>query len=179
MSMVNSKEKYALLDKLGLCHRCEKSKPLLNKKFCADCLEKISDYNAKHYDSKKAHEYQKKRKEQYQIKKNNGICVRCSKKATHGIYCYEHSIQAKRHNKKTSERRKREREDRGLIPQQRAKSGLCLRCGSPIDVEGYKLCSICIEQNRKNSKLADKSYWRKIESARYNNVKERRRKDVN
>lgn len=164
-------EKYDLLNELGLCHRCEKAKCAPNKKFCPACLEKIAIENARRYDPKKAHEYQERRKEIYKTKKEQGICVRCTKPATHGIYCYECSINAKRRNSKQAERRKRLRQERGLIPEHRKKSHLCLRCGQPLDDKGMMLCSKCIEENKKNSKLADKSYFRRLESERFKHEK--------
>lgn len=139
---MTSQEKYALLDKLNLCHKCEKVRPAPGKKYCFDCLDKISEQNAKRYDPQKAKEYQQRRREIYQKKKQQGICVRCSKPATHGLYCYECSIKAKRKNAATAERRKRERHDRGLIPDQRRELGLCLRCGNPAKNDGY--CPDCL-----------------------------------
>lgn len=173
---MTSKEKYLLLDKLKLCHRCEKKSPAPNRKFCFDCLDKIAKYNAVHYDSERAKEYQSRRRELYREKKEKGICVKCSKIATHGMYCYECSIKAKRHNQKTAERRKRERHERGLIPELRKNTGLCLRCGQSLNIEKSQFCSKCCEENRKNSTLADKSKWRKAEQIRYETVRQRRRK---
>lgn len=173
---MTGKEKYALLNKLNLCHRCEKAKAWQNRKFCPECLEKIAQYNAKKYNSEKAHEYQVRRREIYHQKKEQGICVRCQKKATHGLFCYEHSIEAKRHNAETAKKRKQQRHDRGLVTDYRIKNALCYRCGKPLDTINSKLCSACTEQNRENSKLADKSIWRRDEQARYNKGKEWRKK---
>ena len=139
---MTSQEKYTLLDKLNVCHKCEKAKPFPGKKYCAECLEKIAEYNARHYDPKKSKEYQVRRREIYRKKKEQGICVRCSKPATYGLYCYECLIRVKRKNAAIAERRKRERHDMGLIPEQRQKQGLCLRCGKPAD--GGKYCPDCM-----------------------------------
>lgn len=146
---------------------CEKAKVFEGKKYCQNCLEKIAMYNAKNYDKQKAHEYQRRRKEIYQEKKKKGICVRCSKKATNGLYCYEHSIYAKRRSKEIAKKRRIERLERGLIPEIREKNNLCLRCGNPLDLNGYKLCSKCIEENRKNSKIADKIKYKELQSKIY------------
>ncbi|WP_302128766.1 hypothetical protein [Bacteroides congonensis] len=173
---MDSKEKYALLTKHGLCHRCEKAAVFPGRKFCAECLEKISEYNARRYNSEKAREYQPRRRELYQQKKISGICVRCTKKATHGIYCYECSIKAKRNSAKTAERRKRERHERGLIPEMRKQKGLCLRCGKNLDVENSLLCAACCETNRINSALADKTAWRQWEQWRYEKNRQWREK---
>lgn len=139
---MTSKEKYALLDKLNFCHRCGKARPAPGRKFCFDCLEKIAEYNSKHYDPQKAKAYQSRRRQIYNQKKAQGICVRCNRRATHGLYCYECSIKVKRNNAATAKRRKQARHDRGLIPEQYRKMGLCLRCGRPADCGKY--CSDCM-----------------------------------
>ena len=139
---MTSQEKYAMLDSLNLCHKCEKARPAPGKKYCFDCLDKIAECNARRYDPQKAKEYQSRRREIYQKKKEQGICVRCSKPATYGLYCYECSIKAKRKNAATAEQRKRKRHNRGLIPEQRQKQRLCFRCGKPAN--GGKYCSDCL-----------------------------------
>lgn len=172
------KERIEWLDRHSFCHKCGKAKVAPHRKFCFDCLDKIREENAARYDPAKAHEYQKRRRELYAEKKETGICVRCSKEATHGLYCYEHSIQIKRNNAKKAAHRKRERHERGLIPEYRAINNLCVRCGNPLDIDGYKLCSACIKQNTENSKLADKSGWRALESARYEKNRNWREKHI-
>lgn len=162
---MNSQEKYAMLDQLNLCHRCEKARPAPGRKFCFDCLEKIAEYNAQHYSQKKAHEYQARRRVLYQEKKAAGICVRCSKPATHGIYCYECSIKAKRHNSKTAQKRKAERHEAGLVLERRKQNGQCLRCGSKAD-EGF-YCQKCLAQMKQAlDKAREKSPFREMERAR-------------
>lgn len=162
---MTSVEKYALLDKLRLCHRCEKARPAPGRKYCFDCLEKIAADNDKRYNSQKAKEYQLRRKEIYQQKKTQGICVRCSKPATHGLYCYECSIKVKRHNQGTAQRRKRERHERGLIPVKRTEQRLCLRCGDPATSGKY--CKDCLDEMLSAlNKGREKSPFRKMEQAR-------------
>lgn len=173
---VDSKQKYSLLDKLNLCHRCEKARPAPGRKYCFDCLDKIREYNEKKYDPLKAQEYQSRRRELYEQKKQKGICVKCSKPATHGLYCYECSIKAKKHNIKTAERRKAERHDRGLIPETRREQHLCLRCGEPLDTEKSQFCQKCSEQCGEFSRRADHSGWRKIEAERYEKGRRWRKK---
>lgn len=95
---------------------------------CLNCLDKIKEETRKNYDSEKARKYQEQRREIYREKKAAGICVRCRKTATHGMYCHEHSIEAKRHSQKRSQEEKNARRDRGLIPETRKKNGLCLWC---------------------------------------------------
>lgn len=132
------------LDQMNLCHKCRKERPAPGKKFCFNCLDKIREYNAERYDSQKAKEYQARRRQIYQEKKSAGICIRCNKKATHGLYCYEHSIEAKRRSQKRAQIRKRERHEQGLIPEQRTKDGKCLWCGEDA-VPGLQCC----EKHRK------------------------------
>lgn len=160
---MNSKnqERIALLDKLNLCHKCEKARQLSNRKFCAECLEKLQLINMKKYDPIKAHEYQARRRELYQEKKKNGICIRCSEKATHGLYCYRHSIQEKRKSKNNAQRRKRERHERGLIPEYRKEHNLCCYCGSPVENKQRhgRACNACAEKMSEYSYLGDKTFF--------------------
>ncbi len=154
---------YEWLTEHGFCHKCGKQKAAPHRKFCFDCLDKIREINAKTYDPVKAHEYQERRRELYQEHKENGICIRCSKPATHGLYCYEHFIKAKSHNMETAERRKRERHERGLIPDIRKREGLCLRCGQPV-LSDKLYCKNCYEDLLKSQKVASlKSPWRENE----------------
>lgn len=120
---------YEWLTEMGLCHRCRKEKTAPGKKFCFDCLDKTREYNRKRYDSQLAHEYQKRRRELYYQKKENGICIRCSKKATSGMYCYEHYLKEHRRSIKRANEKKEERHEKGLIPEKRRENGLCLWCG--------------------------------------------------
>lgn len=160
---------YEWLTKMGLCHKCRKEETAPGKKFCFDCLEKIRESNLKNYDPEKARQYQQRRRELYRQHKASGICVRCTKKATHGMYCYEHSIEAKRHSKCRAERRKIERNDRGLVPELRAKEGLCLWCGKPAE-PGISACaehSKIFSEAGKKGKNADevmKKFWKLMES---------------
>ena len=130
---------YEFLDSIGICHRCRKQKQAPGRKFCFDCLEKFREENARKYDAEKAKEYQKRRRELYQQKKTEGICIRCSKPATHGMYCYECSIKAKRHSNEMSQKRKRERHERGLVPDIRKEQGLCKWCGEKA-LPGLQCC---------------------------------------
>lgn len=157
------------LNEMGLCHKCRKERTAPGKKFCFDCLDKKRDENRKRYDSEKAKAYQARRRELYEWKKQAGICVRCSKPATHGMYCYEHSIQEKRKSQKRAQRAKIDRNERGLIPDQRKAEGLCLWCGN-LAAPGINAC----EEHRKKfseagkkAKDADeavKAFWKLMES---------------
>lgn len=44
---MTNEEKYALLDKLGLCHECHKAKQFSKWKYCPECIEKIAARNAR------------------------------------------------------------------------------------------------------------------------------------
>ena len=156
---------YEWLDKMNLCHRCRKARTAPHRKYCFDCLDKIREENKTRYNPKKAKEYQARRRELYAEKKQAGICVRCTKPATHGLYCYEHSIAAKRHNMQIAENRKIMRHERGLIPEYREKHGLCIRCGKKSNT---KYCSECMRNMRAAlDKGREKSPYREMEKARY------------
>ena len=146
---------YEWLTQMRLCHKCRKNKAAPNRKYCFDCLDKIRENNAKRYDPDRAKEYQKRRREIYREKKKNGICVRCNKKATHGMYCYEHYIKAHKRSAERAQNAKAERNDRGLIPTERRNKGLCLWCGEKA-VNGTNVCGrhskIFSDAGRKASK---------------------------
>lgn len=156
---------YEWLDKMHLCHRCRKARPAPRRKYCFDCLDKIRDENERRYDPQRAKAYQVRRRELYAKKKQDGICVRCSKSATHGLYCYEHMLEAKRHSARTAACRKAERHERGLVPDFRKGNGLCLRCGNATDgtycPECAKNMADALEKGRKNSP------FRRLEKLRY------------
>lgn len=116
---------------MNLCHKCRKARPAPERKFCFDCLEKIRAENARRYDPEKAKAYNQRRREIYREKKEAGICIRCRKPATHGLYCYEHYVGTKRREQINTARRKRENHERGLIPEYRRQNKLCLWCGRP------------------------------------------------
>lgn len=122
---------YSWLDAMGLCHKCGYRKKFPGRQFCPECLEKIAEINAKKYDPAKAHEYQTRRREIYREKKEAGICIRCKKPATHGMYCYSHYIVAKRRSQEQAKESRNKRHDRGLVPDQRARESRCLWCGEP------------------------------------------------
>ena len=130
---------YEWLTEMGLCHKCRKNKAAPNRKFCFGCLDKIREYNAKRYNKEAAKEYRSRRREIYREKKEKGICVRCNKKATHGMYCYEHYLKEHRKSSERADNAKRERHERGLIPEERKANGLCLWCGKKA-VNGTNAC---------------------------------------
>lgn len=156
---------YEWLDSMKICHRCKKARQAPGRKFCFDCLDRIREENAKRYDPEKAKRYQARRREIYQEKKKNGVCVRCSKPATHGIYCYEHSINAKRRSQRRAEERKRIRHKRGLIPDERKDKGLCLWCGENA-LPGLRCCekhsNIFSEAGKRGKKDKEVKIWRRI-----------------
>lgn len=145
---------YEFLDSVKICHRCRKQKQALGRKFCFDCLEKFREENDKRCDKEREKEYQKRRREIYRQKKEAGVCVRCSKPATHGLYCYECSIKAKKRNIYKAEKRKRARHERGLVPDERRDKGLCLWCGEKA-VPGLQCC----EKHQKIFKDAGKKAY--------------------
>lgn len=156
---------YEWLTQMGLCHKCRKEKTAPGKKFCFDCLDKTREYNRKHYNSEYAKMYQKRRRELYEEHKKAGICVRCNKKATNGLYCMECGIKTKRNRKKRSEASRIKRNERGLIPNERKKEGLCLWCGEKANL-GKNCCekhSKIFSESGKKARGKDKevkTYWK-------------------
>lgn len=144
---MTSKEKYALLDKLGLCYECHKAKQFGKWKYCPECLEKIAERNARARAKITPEDRERintKARERYWRCKQEGLCPLCSKPATHGMYCYEHSIAVKKRGQERTARSKQERHDKGLIPDYRVANRLCRSCGAPIeDGNETKLCNAC------------------------------------
>lgn len=120
---------------MGLCHKCGSRKKFEKFQYCGICLEKIRQENAKYHPdewyAERKEAINTRRRELYQEKKARGICVRCAKKATHGLYCLDHAVEAKRRSATRAQHAKNMRHDRGVIPQKRAENGLCLWCGQP------------------------------------------------
>lgn len=145
---------YEWLTEIGLCHKCRKERTAPGKKFCFDCLDAIRENNAKRYDPEKAKDYQNRRREIYREKKEAGICVRCSRVATHGMYCYECSIKERKRSLERSRIRKLERHERGLIPDKRKEAGLCKWCGKQA-IEGLQCCE---EHQKIFSEAGEKGY---------------------
>lgn len=167
---MTSKEKYALLDKLGLCYECHKAKQFGKWKYCPECLEKIAARNARKWaqsipeERKKATEKAKARRHK---RKEEGLCPLCGKPATHGIYCYEHSIKEKRHHQELAAKAKQARHDRGLIPDYRKANRLCLQCGAPIeDGNDTMYCNFHREKMVEYNRMADSTLWKSFRFGR-------------
>lgn len=159
---------YEWLTEMGLCHRCRKEKSAPGRKYCFDCLDIYKDYRRKSYGKEKERKYSKGKSERRRKKIENGICSICSKKATHGIYCYEHFIYTKRKGIKRNEEIKRKRHERGLIPEYRKENGLCVRCEEELTeedrCENYKMCFSCRKKQSEILKKArENSSWKKID----------------
>ena len=97
-----------------------------------------------------------KQLERYYYRKAAGICVRCGKPATHGMYCYKHYIQMRVHSQENAKKRSKCVD----AHQYRIEKHLCYRCGAPIE-EGNltKVCNACRE--RLVSNLPKDGGWRK------------------
>lgn len=114
----------------------------------------------KQYQKQNRDEINLKHREIYNQKKSNGICVRCSKIATHGLYCYEHFIAAHRRSCDRAAKEKAERHSRGLIPEVRKQKGLCLWCGKKA-IQGMLCCEKHQKIFKEVSQKANHNYWNK------------------
>ena len=126
------KSDYQFFKGIGVCVECGTKPVYPGKVRCPACLEKERKYFKK-YELKHREERKKYMRDRYRKKVEDGICPRCSKKATHGLYCYEHSIQEKRKNRERNERRASENYDKISVREMRKANGLCLWCGEPTD----------------------------------------------
>lgn len=152
----SSSDRYYWLKEHGICVNCGCVEAEPNRTMCFDCAERARSRDKKYRIKKKNDNpnYLKERaasdRDRYNRHKANGICVRCAKKATHGMYCYEHFIRERRRSINRAQQQRNERHDRGLIPEYRSANGLCFYCGNPIEdylkKTGCKACAACREK---------------------------------
>lgn len=131
---------YEWLVEMNICPKCHKSRPAPGRRLCFDCLEKERERSARRtYTPEEAEKCRCRKRKAYKEKKAAGICLRCSKPATHGLHCYEHSIAVKRYHLKGAERRAAKRREMGLDWESRKENGQCRWCGEPA-VAGLQCC---------------------------------------
>ena len=145
---MTQKEVYQWYKAHGICVRCHGREAEPYRVLCLECMEKQMKYEStriidKEKKAKQQRERMKKRKEQ-------GICYKCKRKATHGVFCHEHYIYDKR--------MARERKKKGF-----GDVGLCRICGEP-PVPGKKLCVVhhkqysdCMIRNAKRKKVSNEN----------------------
>ena len=128
-----------------ICVRCNNTKKSQyqkkkRNKICTICREKHSGKGVR-CDNCCGQESEERR-----LKSNCGVCIRCSSKATRGVYCNTHYVQRKAN----------------LI--KRFEQGRCLGCGKPR-LDNSKYCWECwIKQASRKTKTTEKflvSLWDK------------------
>lgn len=132
------------LDAHRLCHGCMKNEKFGKKQYCPECLEKIAIRSLK----PRSCETAERRRERYYQHKENGICIRCHRPATYGIYCYHHYLEDRR--KRTEKARRRAWDGTPTVYDIRKANHLCRVCGKPIE-EGNttRWCNACRERQSK------------------------------
>lgn len=184
---MTNEEYYAMLDRHHLCHGCHKEKAFQGRKFCPECLEKKATKNAKWREKQRASpELMQAERDRcrawYHQHKDAGLCVRCGRPATHGLYCYEHSIRNKRRGQKQAEKDRRDALDRVNVNDYRRENHLCCYCGAPIeDGNPTRACNACRERFR--SYLQKNNGWKqygefKFGKRLYEPINESRRREV-
>lgn len=150
-----SRDRYYWLKEHGICVSCGQADAAPNHVRCLDCTQKHALSSYKRFKEKfKDPAYRSMLREtqlkRYHDHKEKGICVICSRKATHGLYCYDHSIYVKRYHQETAKKKRNERHERGLIPEYRKANGLCFWCGNPIEEHlkkaGCRACAACCKK---------------------------------
>lgn len=143
---------YEYLDAHNLCHRCYRKEKISGYSFCSACIERDFFQRIMRPSQKQGERLRKKREEH----KKNGICIDCSKPATHGLYCYEHMIARKKAGLRHGEKRRRERMGIPTVLDIRKANRLCLRCGSPIeDGNSTFWCNACRERQSRNATITN------------------------
>ena len=87
------------------------------------------------------------------------------KKATHGLFCYEHAIKERRKSAERASIEKAHRHERGLIHEERRERGLCLWCGEKI-VPGLQCCERHRQTFSEAGKRGRKRWTKEIDVSR-------------
>lgn len=132
---------FEYLDAHNLCHRCYRNERIGKSVLCPACIERndlLPRGNPLTAEQKESNrERRKKRKE-------SGICIDCSKPATHGLYCYEHMIARKKAKLRYLEKKRIERMGIPTAWDIRKANHLCRMCGAPIEDDNPTLyCNAC------------------------------------
>lgn len=169
-----SKERYKELDEWGICHSCKKKFKAPGKQFCLDCLDKKKAITARYRENHPLTDEQKAvraehRKKLYNERKENGLCIRCGKPATHGKYCYKHYIQMRKDSLRRSQKATLARHERGLITDYRKENRLCYYCGKPIEEDNpTRACNACRQRQSEASKKAiENTPWKRSNHAMF------------
>ena len=161
--MTNEERKF--FDEHGICMRCRKAKRAIGFTQCPECLEKELFRAQKRRDAmtpEMREAENAKRRELYYRRKATGICVRCGKPATHGMFCYKHYIQMRVHSQENS----RKRSKCVNAHQYRIEKHLCYCCGAPIEKGNLtKVCNACREKLVSN--LPKDGGWKRYGSFKF------------
>lgn len=141
----------------GLCPRC--GKPLDRKGFyCSECVKEVR------VNARKNREFYRK----------NGICPECGKNKLFGDEKTCPECRAKAQNRKnncTDEQKQKYRESqnekRRKLHKERAKKGICTRCGRRKAVAGKKKCAICQEKENEQKRKKNSNGIRRSERPKY------------
>lgn len=143
------KEEYEYPKSIGICVQCRKNKAFIGHVNCPECIEKDNERHALRRermadaDKEKRKEYMKERTRKHQ---EQGLCIRCSRPAKYGAFCYYHKIESIRQSRIRSELRGQEsKPDKNDI---KRAAGLCLRCGNPVEGNHGAWCDDCAEKQR-------------------------------
>ncbi|CDE12111.1 putative uncharacterized protein [Ruminococcus sp. CAG:330] len=133
-------EQYWFYVKHGVCPRCKKQNAAPNRKFCADCLYKMTETSAQRYHNMTQEEKQKRNEHlrmRYQERKSSGLCVTCGKKPP--LQGQTKCLECRAKCRKNSLEYKRRK---GALPRILFGDGYhCVSCGA--DVYKRKLCDKC------------------------------------
>lgn len=145
------RERREWLKSRGFCVDCGKNKAEPNRVRCFECAEKANRRSsAKYHENIEARREQSKQR--YQERKDQGICVRCSRPAEKGkVMCSVCLAQQRIKDEK-------KRRENGLLPMWMRGDGYhCAICGKDTSKAGDKLCPVCLERNLKLAENMRKS----------------------
>lgn len=133
-------ETYRKRKEHGLCVRCGKVPPALERVMCAECLE----------------EAKRKTRENREFFKKLGICPICGQNKLMGDEkeCPECSAKRYAENRKSAEKRKgKYKEYYKLRTEALKKDGICRGCGKRKSESGKTYCGICLAKKRERYRI--------------------------
>lgn len=132
------KDRIEQYKKKGICVCCGTNDAVKGQTLCLVCRTRDRKRDWKNKENYQ--EILKKNRDRYKQKKDEGICVKCSRPVYKGIFCYEHYLYRIRKNNEDSVTRYNHYKEQGL----------CIKCGGGR-VEGRMVCQDCLEKLRKQA----------------------------
>lgn len=163
---ISSKTDYEFYKSLHICAKCHHEKAAPGRTLCLLCLDKKAEQTRqrrKQLDQDSLHqEWRTQSALKYRVHKDAGLCVRCKKKATHGVLCTEHWLKQKRYDHEKNRKMNANKPLHEPVWAYRKRNNLCLWCAEPLSNTSQYYCPTCLSKVRLCAEKArEKSPWMK------------------